>query len=198
MLIAWRLLFSGDDLRVWTVGNNRRVVLTGRRFVTGRYSQMVRSRLKAECNTTQSILTGSINSGIKKSGGCMKDGNNQRKVNTNPRSQNGTLRRKYRARFKAMGAPCGICGGRLGPIHYDEPSDAAHPLSFVIDEIIPISRHKEFGYKSRRQAAEDWNNLQAAHYICNSRKGAKTQSELKTLTENRSRQMLINLSDGNW
>ena len=128
----------------------------------------------------------------------MKDGNNQRKVNTNPRSQNGTLRRKYRARFKAMCAPCGICGGRLGPIHYDEPSDSAHPLSFVIDEIIPISRHKEFGYKSRRQAAEDWNNLQAAHYICNSRKGAKTQSELKTLTENRSRQMLINLSDGNW
>jgi 5-methylcytosine-specific restriction endonuclease McrA len=128
----------------------------------------------------------------------MKDGNNQRKVNTNPRSQNGTLRRKYRARFKAMCAPCGICGGRLGPIHYDEPSDAAHPLSFVIDEIIPISRYKEFGYKSRRQAAEDWNNLQAAHYICNSRKGAKTQSELKTLTENRSRQMLINLSDGNW
>ena len=59
---------------------------------------------------------------------------------TNPRYANGALRRKHRARLKAMGAPCGICGGRLGPIHYDEPSDAAHPLSFVVDEIRPVAR----------------------------------------------------------
>lgn len=43
---------------------------------------------------------------------------------TTPRYANGALRRKYRARFRAMGCPCGICQGRLGPIHYDEPSDA--------------------------------------------------------------------------
>ena len=89
---------------------------------------------------------------------------------TNPRHQNGNLRRKYRARFKAMDAPCGICGGALGRIHYEEPSDPEHPLSFVIDEIIPISKAKQFGYRSRRAAAEDWNNLQAAHYICNQQK----------------------------
>ena len=53
----------------------------------------------------------------------------------NPRYKNGHLRRKHRARFKAMNAPCGICKGKLGPIHYDEPSDHNHPLSFVIDEI---------------------------------------------------------------
>ena len=46
----------------------------------------------------------------------------------NPRYANGTLRRKYRARFRAMGCACGICKGKLGPIHYDEPSDAQHPL----------------------------------------------------------------------
>ena len=80
----------------------------------------------------------------------------------NPRSQNGALRRKYRQRMKAAGCECGICHGRLGPIHYNEPSDAAHPLSFVIDEIKPVSRWKEFGYRSARAAAEDWNNLQAA------------------------------------
>lgn len=97
---------------------------------------------------------------------------------SNPRSQNGTLRRKYRARFKAMGAPCGICGGRLGPIHYDEPSNSQHPLSFVIDEIIPVSRAKQFGYESAREAAEDFNNLQAAHYICNQRKSNRTMNEL--------------------
>ena len=59
---------------------------------------------------------------------------------SNPRYSNGNLRRKYRARLKSIGAACGICSGRLGPIHYDEPSDSAHPLSFVIDEIRPVSR----------------------------------------------------------
>lgn len=93
----------------------------------------------------------------------------------NPRQSNGTLRRKHRARFKSMNAPCGICKGRLGEIHYDEPSNAQHPLSFVIDEIKPVSRWKEFGYPSARAAAEDWNNLQAAHYICNQRKGARVE-----------------------
>lgn len=73
-----------------------------------------------------------------------------------------------------MQAPCGICGGRLGPIHYDEPSDAKHPLSFVIDEIKPISKYKQYGYDSKEEAAKDFNNLQAAHYCCNAAKGAKT------------------------
>ena len=90
---------------------------------------------------------------------------------SNPRSQNGNTRRKHRARFKAMQSPCGICHGRLGPIHYDEPSDAQHPLSFVIDEIIPVSRYRFGGYSSPAEAAQDWSNLQAAHYICNSIKG---------------------------
>ena len=52
----------------------------------------------------------------------------------NPRYSNGALRRKYRARLRAQGCECGICRGRLGPIHYDEPSDPQHPLSFVVDE----------------------------------------------------------------
>lgn len=89
----------------------------------------------------------------------------------NPRSANGNLRRKNRARFRAMAAPCAICHGALGPIHYDEPSDSKHPLSFVIDEIRPVSRYRQFGYGSRREAAEDWTNLQPAHYCCNAAKG---------------------------
>lgn len=120
-----------------------------------------------------------------------KDGNMSNK--TNPRHKNGNLRRKHRARFKAMGAPCGICRGRLGPIHYDEPSDAQHPLSFVIDEIKPISKWREFGYSSPAAAAQDWNNLQAAHYICNSAKSNKTGVNVTTTTLKK-----INLIDGDW
>lgn len=113
-------------------------------------------------------------------------------MSTNPRYKNGALRRRNRARIRAMGGECGICHGRFGPIHYDEPSDAAHPLSFVIDEIRPVSRWKEFGYRSAAAAAEDFNNLQPAHYICNARKGASL-APMKTIKK---RPKII--VDGEW
>lgn len=112
----------------------------------------------------------------------------------NPRYSNGNLRRKYRARLKAMADPCGICQGRLGPIHYDEPSDAQHPLSFVVDEIRPVSRWKEFGYSSPEEAALDWNNLQAAHYICNLKKTNRVPSDNKPLNIRDK----VNIIDGDW
>lgn len=111
---------------------------------------------------------------------------------TNPRYANGALRRKYRARFKAMDGECGICAGRLGPIHYDEPSDAMHPLSFVIDEKRPVSRWRQFGYPSARAAAEDWNNLQPAHYCCNAMKGNRLEAG-KTGAKK-----ALFVKDGNW
>lgn len=114
---------------------------------------------------------------------------------TDTRYRNGALRRKYRQRFKAMGASCGICGGRLGAIHYDEPSDSKHPLSFVIDEIHPVSKWQQFGYNSPRAAAEDFNNLQAAHYICNQLKGDKTGFTIKQNTVTIKKNFH---SDGNW
>ena len=92
-----------------------------------------------------------------------------------------------------MAAPCGICRGRLGPIHYDEPSDAQHPLSFVIDEIRPVSRWKEFGYDSPAAAAQDWDNLQAAHWCCNAAKGNKTLFEMERKPHKK-----INVVDGDW
>jgi len=109
---------------------------------------------------------------------------------TNPRYKNGALRRKYRARFKAMRCECGICNGRLGPIRYDEPSDSKHPLSFVIDEIIPVSRWREYGYNSPEAVANDFNNLQAAHYVCNAQKSDKIL--------NKKQRFFKNFSDGNW
>lgn len=112
---------------------------------------------------------------------------------SNPRTSNGTLRRKHRARFKAMNAPCGICRGRFGPIHYDEPSDSNHPLSFVIDEIKPVSRWREFGYDSPQACAQDWSNLQAAHFCCNQAKGNRTEQDrnLRLIKH-------FNQSDGEW
>lgn len=110
----------------------------------------------------------------------------------NPRFANGGLRRKYRARFKAMGAECHICHGRLGEIRYDQPSDAKHPLSFVIDEIIPVSRYREGGYNSPREAAEDWNNLAAAHWICNARRSNKDVIQIEAV---KPKKIVI---DGNW
>lgn len=115
---------------------------------------------------------------------------------SNPRFQNGNLRRKNRARFKAMQAPCGICRGVLGPIHYDEPSNSDHPLSFVIDEIHPVSLWQQYGYLSPRAAAEDWNNLQAAHYICNARKGARTGK--KIIIPERMRKRSVIQTSGEW
>jgi 5-methylcytosine-specific restriction endonuclease McrA len=112
----------------------------------------------------------------------------------NPRKRNGNFRRKAAARFRAMAAPCGICGGRLGPIRYDQPSDGDHPLSFVIDEIRPISKWMLFGYDSPEAAAQDWNNLQAAHRCCNAAKGARAgvkQEKARTVRRPISR-------DGEW
>lgn len=115
-------------------------------------------------------------------------------MSSNPRTNNGNLRRKYRARMRAAGEACGICRGKLGPIHYDEPSDPHHPLSFVIDEIVPVSRWQEFGYASARAAAEDWTNLQAAHYCCNAMKSNKMASDMVPRPGRRAH----TVQDGQW
>lgn len=95
---------------------------------------------------------------------------------SNPRNKNGNLRRKNRARLKAMGLPCYLCNR---PIHYDEPSDFRHPFSFVIDEVIPVSRWQEFGYSSPEAVANDFSNLRACHYICNANKSNRTLNEMQ-------------------
>lgn len=118
----------------------------------------------------------------------------------NPRRSNGTRRNKYRDRLRSMGLECGICHGRLGPIHYDEPSDYRHPLSFVVDEIRPVSRWKEFGYDSPEQAALDWDNLQAAHWCCNAHKSNNVDVSIgpKDNTKPGRNMKKINLKDGDW
>lgn len=84
----------------------------------------------------------------------------------NPRYRNGARRRKLRARLKAQGLPCALCGK---PIDYTLP--ARHPMSFEVDEIVPVSRYREGGYSSPEQCALDPSNLRPAHRICNQRRG---------------------------
>lgn len=76
---------------------------------------------------------------------------------TNPRYANGHARRQLRAWLKAQGAPCHICGRS---IDYSLP--AGHPLSFEVDEIVPVSKGG---------SPLDRANVAPAHRICNERRG---------------------------
>ena len=111
----------------------------------------------------------------------------------NPRWANRALRKKYQQRFRLQNAPCAICHGRLGEIDYTTSNPKA-PLGFVIDEIIPISKYQLGGYDSPRQAAEDFNNVQPAHRICNQMKGNK----INYVYGGSKPQALVNVLDGEW
>ena len=75
------------------------------------------------------------------------------------RYANGNARRKVRAWLKAQGMPCHICGRA---IDYSLP--AGHPMSFEVDEIVPVSRGG---------SPIDRSNVAPAHRICNQRRGNK-------------------------
>lgn len=94
----------------------------------------------------------------------------------NPRQRYSSARRAIVNRWRAIGDPCHLCGK---PINYElgmirDPVTGKrrpHPMSFVVDEIIPISRYREGGFDSPEQAATTFSNTQPCHYICNARKG---------------------------
>ena len=71
--------------------------------------------------------------------------------------RNGHRRRILRARVKAMGLPCALCGQ---PIDYSLL--ALDPWSYELDEIVPVSLGG---------SELDPDNVQPAHRICNQRKG---------------------------
>lgn len=73
------------------------------------------------------------------------------------RYENGGARRKVRAWLKAQGLPCHICGM---PIDYTLP--AGDPMSFEVDEIVPVSKG---GSPIERS------NVAPAHRICNEKRG---------------------------
>lgn len=88
---------------------------------------------------------------------------------TNPRRANSSRRNLIVRRWRMIGAPCALCGK---PIDYSlgripDPLTGSyrwHPMSFVVDEIIPVALGGD---------PLDFENTQPAHRICNARKGAK-------------------------
>jgi hypothetical protein len=81
----------------------------------------------------------------------------------NPRVSNGSARRQLRRWWKAQELPCQVCGRG---IDYSLP--AGHPMSFEVDEKVPVSRG---GDPLSRE------NTGPAHRCCNQWKGAMTLDE---------------------
>lgn len=71
---------------------------------------------------------------------------------SNPRRSNGHRRDQQRARWRALGRPCYICGR---PIDYTLKAPA--PWSFVIDETVPL----------KHGGSMTWDNQGPAHWWCN-------------------------------
>lgn len=89
---------------------------------------------------------------------------------SNPRYRDPSARAYCRAVLKRRGDPCYLCGK---PIDYSLP--AGDPLSFEVDEVIPISKGGD-PYDCRPGG-----NCRSTHRICNQRKGAKLVTELRAL-----------------
>ena len=102
-----------------------------------------------------------------------------------PRYADGNARRKLRARLRAEGRPCWICVamGKRGVIDYS--LKFPHPWSFVIDELVPVSRYWLGGYADAKSAALDYDNLAAAHKCCNEWRGNKTVDEVMAIADSR-------------
>ena len=94
---------------------------------------------------------------------------------TNPRYANGSARRKLRARLKAEGRECWICKafGRPADIDYSLPH--THPMSFVVDELIPVSKGG---------SPLDYDNVAAAHRCCNGWRSNKSVDTVMNLASN--------------
>ena len=89
---------------------------------------------------------------------------------TNPRRSNGHRRDELRRWLASQQLPCALCGK---PIDYSlttwvDPRDGKvkrHPMSFEVDEIVPVSKGGD---------PLDRDNVQPAHRICNQTRGNKT------------------------
>lgn len=110
------------------------------------------------------------------------------KSRANPRRGNSTRRNQARQTIKRRHLPCALCGQ---PIDYSLP--AGHPMSYELDEIIPVSK----GGSPYRLS-----NLQPAHRICNARRSNKSmeewRSQQKIIKNTKNMQKKLNILSRKW
>ncbi len=87
----------------------------------------------------------------------------------NPRRANGNARNKLRSWLRAQRRPCWICRafGLDGEIDYSLPP--GHPMSFEVDELVPVSLGGD---------PLDYANVDAAHRCHNQWRGNKTVAQV--------------------
>jgi hypothetical protein len=73
--------------------------------------------------------------------------------------------------------------GKSGAIDYS--LRFPHPYSFVVDELVPVSKYWLGGYPSAEAAALDYKNLAAAHKCCNEWRSNKTVDEVMRIAKRR-------------
>lgn len=92
-----------------------------------------------------------------------------------PRQANGARRRAIKDRWRAIGDPCHLCGKpidySLGMVDLPDGHRKPHPMSFVVDEIVPV----KFGGDPL-----DFKNTRPAHWACNARRGDGTRGPKPT------------------
>ncbi|MEB3367400.1 HNH endonuclease [Saccharopolyspora mangrovi] len=82
---------------------------------------------------------------------------NVRSVHVAEKRRDTNLARKLRLKIRGQRDPCWLCGRDI-----DYELEFPHPHSFTVDHIVPVSKGG---------AEYDPENLRAAHYRCNQRKG---------------------------
>ena len=110
----------------------------------------------------------------------------------NPRRRGGSERDKLRVRIAAEHRPCWICqvmgkSAKASKINY--ALRFPHPYSFVLDELVPVSKYWLGGYATPEAAALDYNNLAAAHKCCNEWRSNKTVEEVLAIARGERKKM---------
>jgi hypothetical protein len=73
--------------------------------------------------------------------------------------------------------------GRTRAAHINYALKFPHPYSFVVDELVPVSKYWLGGYPTPEAAALDYRNLAAAHKVCNEWRSNKTVDEVMAIAK---------------
>ena len=88
----------------------------------------------------------------------------------------GVSKAKRQRIYSRDGCTCKLCGKKMRMDKADTVSNGnPHPFAPTVDHVIPVSIARELGWTKLETNAE--NNLQAAHFVCNVKKGNKAAND---------------------